>query len=54
MNESAEYGAVVIGGGHAGCEAAHACARLGLRTVLVTMTLDVHRRAGQGASHPRD
>jgi tRNA uridine 5-carboxymethylaminomethyl modification enzyme len=44
MNESAEYGAVVIGGGHAGCEAAHACARLGLRTVLVTMKLSAVAR----------
>ena len=36
---SGEYQAIVIGGGHAGCEAAHACARLGLRTLLVTMKL---------------
>jgi tRNA uridine 5-carboxymethylaminomethyl modification enzyme len=31
---------VVVGGGHAGCEAAAAAARLGARTVLVTHKLD--------------
>lgn len=31
---------LVVGGGHAGCEAALACARLGLDTVLVTGSLD--------------
>ncbi len=31
---------LVVGGGHAGCEAALACARLGLETVLVTGSLD--------------
>ena len=30
---------IVIGGGHAGCEAAHAAARMGADTVLVTLTL---------------
>ena len=30
----------VIGAGHAGCEAALACARLGLRTVIFTMNID--------------
>ncbi len=34
-----QYDVVVIGGGHAGCEAASAAARLGARTALVT-----HRR----------
>ena len=34
------YEAVVIGAGHAGCEAALACARMGQRTLLVTLNLD--------------
>lgn len=37
------FDAVVIGGGHAGCEAAHALARSGFQTLL--MTLDVDRIA---------
>jgi tRNA uridine 5-carboxymethylaminomethyl modification enzyme len=32
---------VIIGGGHAGCEAARACARLGMRTALITMNADL-------------
>jgi tRNA uridine 5-carboxymethylaminomethyl modification enzyme len=35
------YDAVVIGAGHAGCEAARACARMGLRTAIVTMNSDL-------------
>ncbi len=35
------YDVAVIGAGHAGCEAARACARLGLKTALVTMNLDL-------------
>src|SRR3954471_18578731 len=35
------YDAVVIGAGHAGCEAARATARMGLRTALVTMNADL-------------
>ena len=31
---------VVVGAGHAGCEAALACARMGLRTALLTLGLD--------------
>src|SRR5512139_2131155 len=37
----AAYDVIVVGAGHAGCEAARACARLGLRTGLVTMNLDL-------------
>ena len=38
---AAKYDVIVVGAGHAGCEAARACARLGLRTGLVTMNLDL-------------
>ncbi len=36
-----KYDVAVIGGGHAGCEAARACARLGLNTAMVTMNIDL-------------
>lgn len=35
-----EYDIVVIGAGHAGCEAALASARLGLRTIVFTVSVD--------------
>ena len=35
-----EYDVVVIGAGHAGCEAALAAARLGVKTILITMSMD--------------
>jgi tRNA uridine 5-carboxymethylaminomethyl modification enzyme len=35
------YDVVVVGAGHAGCEAAMAAARMGLRTALYTMNLDL-------------
>jgi tRNA uridine 5-carboxymethylaminomethyl modification enzyme len=41
MGREFQYDAVVVGAGHAGCEAARACARLGLNTALVTMNLDL-------------
>ena len=34
------YDVVVIGAGHAGCEAALACARLGLETIVFTVSVD--------------
>ena len=35
-----KYDVVVIGAGHAGCEAALACARLGFQTVIFTVSVD--------------
>ena len=35
-----EYDVVVVGAGHAGCEAALACARLGLETIMFTVSVD--------------
>src|SRR5260370_11116548 len=39
--KSSKYDVVVVGAGHAGCEAARACARMGLRTAMITMNLDL-------------
>jgi tRNA uridine 5-carboxymethylaminomethyl modification enzyme len=35
------YDVVIVGAGHAGCEAARACARMGLRTAMITMNSDL-------------
>lgn len=36
-----QFDVVVVGAGHAGCEAAGACARIGLRTAVITMNIDL-------------
>jgi len=41
MGFSEKYDVVVVGAGHAGCEAAMAAARMGLRTALYTINLDL-------------
>lgn len=43
------FDVIVIGGGHAGCEAASAASRLGAQTVLVTLNLDL---IGQMSCNP--
>lgn len=35
-----EYDVAVVGAGHAGCEAALACGRLGLKTIIFTVSMD--------------
>lgn len=39
-NYPKSFDVIVIGGGHAGCEAAHASAKAGLQTLLLSMNLD--------------
>ncbi len=41
MQHSESYDVAVVGAGHAGCEAAVASARMGLRTALFTLNLDL-------------
>src|SRR5207245_9136562 len=43
------FDVIVIGGGHAGCEAASAAARMGAQTALVTLNLDL---IGQMSCNP--
>ena len=44
-----DYDVIVIGGGHAGCEAAHASARLGCKVALVTLS---NNNIGQMSCNP--
>ena len=43
------YDVIVVGAGHAGCEAAHAAAKLGSRTLLITMDMN---KIGQMSCNP--
>ena len=40
MTKENQYDVIVVGAGHAGCEAALACAKMGLKTLALTMNLD--------------
>lgn len=40
MAKENQYDVIVIGAGHAGCEAALACAKMGLKTLVLTINLD--------------
>jgi tRNA uridine 5-carboxymethylaminomethyl modification enzyme len=39
MNMQNKYDVIVVGAGHAGCEAAHAAAQMGSRVLLITMNM---------------
>ena len=41
MQFTEQFDVVVVGAGHAGCEAAVACARMGLKTALYTLNVDL-------------
>lgn len=49
MKSEFQFDVIVIGAGHAGCEAAHASARMGSRTLLLTQNLDT---IGQMSCNP--
>ena len=51
--KQAVYDVVVVGAGHAGCEAARICARMGAKTAMVTMAVLAPMRAQiRAASQP--
>ena len=39
--EAGNYDVIVVGAGHAGCEAALAPSRMGLKTLVITLSLEV-------------
>src|SRR2546423_13711321 len=41
MQFTEQFDIVIVGAGHAGCEAAVACARMGLKTALYTLNVDL-------------
>src|SRR3989338_8671879 len=49
ISYSKTYDVIIVGAGHAGCEASLACARMGLKTLLLTMNLD---SVGQMSCNP--